>query len=222
MKNWKRSVEWCRLNTICSSTAPELLSQLLLQSPALSSNPSIPLDPQITEVLKATLTKTCILCDWALNGSSGAQNQPQRLCLQPQLTSELQTKQGGLWEHSELAAQTVFIVQWFVLMVNNLLRYKHIWNSCCRVDLITDWPFLFNKLPHSEHSCTVTAHLPAEQPQKLQRGCHRQQVHIPCIINLLLQKARPLRTWLENTHPSPTVLALPPASQKAQLQNCWS
>lgn len=105
MKNWKRSVEWCRLNTICSSTAPELLSQLLLQSPALSSNPSIPLDPQITKVLKATLTKTRIFRDWALNGSFWAQNQPQRLCLQPQLTSELQTKQGGLWEHSELTVQ---------------------------------------------------------------------------------------------------------------------
>lgn len=89
-----------------------------------ASTPPVPLDPQITTVLKATLTKIHILSDWAQSDSSWAQNQPQRLCLQPQLTSVTRNKARWplrtFWTHT-----AVFIVQRFVLMVNNLLRYKY-------------------------------------------------------------------------------------------------
>lgn len=103
-------------------------------------------------------------------------------------------------------------------MVNNHLHYKYILKFLLQNGSHHRLT-LFNKLPPSDHSSSVTtAHLPTEQPQKHKRGCHRQQLQAQHINNLLLQKAGPLTTWLENTHPSPTALVLPSVSQQAQIQ----
>lgn len=224
MKTWKRWAEWGRLNiTTFSSTAPKLLSQLLLHSPALSFNSSSPSGPsnhQSTQShtdknphpqwlsTKWLLLSTELATEALFAASANISNYKQsKVAFENILNSQCQ--QFLLYSDLCSWSTTSFATNTF-------------WNSSSRVDLITDWPFLFNKLPCSDPQQQCDSTSPCWAAPEAQGRCHRQQVHTQCLNSLLLLKARPLRAWLENTHPSPSVLVLPSASQKAQLQNCWS